>query len=120
MRQVIQNYRTGALEVVEVPDPVGRPGNLLVRTAASVVSTGTERHLVEMAQKSLVGKALSRPDLVRRVWEKVCTDGVFETYEQVRRRLETPVALGYSASGIVAAVADGVSGFRGGGRGAAG
>ena len=120
MRQVIQNYRTGALEVVEVPDPVGRPGNLLVRTAASVVSTGTERHLVEMAQKSLVGKALSRPDLVRRVWEKVCTDGVFETYEQVRRRLETPVALGYSASGIVAAVADGISGFRVGDRVACG
>lgn len=112
MRQVIQNYRTGTLEVVEVPAPVVRPGCLLIKTMASVVSTGTERHLVEMAQKSLIGKALSRPDLVRRVWDKVRTDGLAETYQQVRQRMEIPVALGYSASGIVTAVGAEVSGFK--------
>jgi predicted dehydrogenase/threonine dehydrogenase-like Zn-dependent dehydrogenase len=111
MKQVIQNYRTGALEVVEVPAPVVRPGNVLIRTAASVVSAGTERHLVEMARKSLLGKALARPDLVRRVLQKVKTDGVAETVQQVRQRLDTPVPLGYSAAGTVMAVGEGVSGF---------
>ncbi len=112
MKQVIQNYRTGALEVVEVPAPVVRPGSVLVRTAASVVSAGTERHLVEMAKKSLLGKALARPDLVRRVLQKVRTDGVAETLQQVRQRLDTPLPLGYSASGSVIAVGEGVAGFR--------
>jgi len=112
MLQVIQSYRTGQLEVTEVPPPTVRPGQLLIRTAASVVSAGTERHLVEMAQKSLIGKALARPDLVRRVLDKVKTDGVLETVQQVRQRLETPVPLGYSAAGTVVAVGEGVTGFR--------
>jgi len=112
MLQVIQDYRTGVLEVMEVPAPVVRPGKLLIRTAASAVSAGTERHLVEMARKSLLGKALARPDLVRRVLDKVRTDGLRETIQQVRQRLDTSVPLGYSAAGIVVAVGEGVTGFR--------
>jgi len=112
MLQVIQNYRTGVLEVVEVPPPVVRPGTLLIHTAASLVSAGTERHLVEMAQKSLLGKALARPDLVRRVWDKVKVDGVAETLQQVRQRLKTPVPLGYSAAGTVIEVGPETVGFQ--------
>lgn len=112
MLQVIQNYRTGVLEVAEVPAPGVQPGRLVIRTARSVVSAGTERHLVEVGRKSLLGKALARPDLVRRVLRKVRTDGVAETLQQVRQRLDTPVLLGYSAAGTVAAVGEGVTGFR--------
>lgn len=104
MKQVIQNFRTGALEVVEVPAPVVRPGHVLIRTAVSVVSAGTERHLAEMAEKSLVGKALARPDLVRRVLDKVRTDGLAETFQQVVQRLDTPIPLGYSCAGEVLTV----------------
>ncbi|MFQ5803848.1 MAG: Gfo/Idh/MocA family oxidoreductase [Candidatus Methylomirabilales bacterium] len=111
MLQVIQNYRTGVLEVVDVPVPTVRPGSLLIRTGASVVSAGTERHLVDMAQKSLLGKAMARPDLVRRVLGKMRTDGVAETLQQVQQRLDTPVPLGYSAAGTVMAVGEDVTGF---------
>lgn len=110
MKQVIQNYRTGTLEVATVPEPLVRPGSLLIQTAASVVSVGTERHLVEMAEKGLLGKALTRPDLVRRVLDKVRTDGLAETIQQVRQRLDTPVALGYSAAGRVIAMGENVTG----------
>jgi predicted dehydrogenase/threonine dehydrogenase-like Zn-dependent dehydrogenase len=110
MLQVIQSYRTGSLEVVEVPDPSISRGRILVRTGASIVSAGTERHLVEMAQKSLVGKALARPDLVRRALDKVKTDGVLEAVQQVRQRLDSPVPLGYSAAGTVLAVGEGIVG----------
>lgn len=120
MKQVIQNYRTGVLEVAEVPAPKVRAGHVLIRTAASALSAGTERHLVEMAKKSLLGKALARPDLVRRVLEKARTDGVAETLQQVRRRLDAPVPLGYSAAGTVIEVGDGVAGFRVGDRAACG
>lgn len=120
MNQVIQNFRTGILEVVEVPDPVVRPGAILVRTAASVVSAGTERHLVEMAKKTLLEKALARPDLVRRVWDKVRSDGIAAAVEQVKQRLDTPMPLGYSASGVVVGIGEGVSGFRIGDRVACG
>ncbi len=67
MRQVLQNLRSGETLVAEVPIPAVKPGFALVKTAASLVSAGTERMLVEFAEKSLLGKARSRPDLARQV-----------------------------------------------------
>jgi len=70
MKQLSQFYRDGHLEVSEVPFPCLQPGRVLVRTAASLVSMGTEKYMLELARKSLVGKALARPDLVRQVIAK--------------------------------------------------
>ncbi len=67
MKQVVQNIRKGRTEIVEIPSPTPPPGAVLVRTTASVVSVGTERMVVEFAGRSLLGKARSRPDLVRQV-----------------------------------------------------
>ena len=41
MKQLLQNMRTGATEIVEVPVPTPRPRTALVQTAASLVSVGT-------------------------------------------------------------------------------
>jgi hypothetical protein len=69
MRQLLQNLRTGETTVAEVPIPAPQPGEALIRSAASLVSAGTERMLVEFAEKNLIEKARSRPDLVRQVLE---------------------------------------------------
>ena len=81
MKQVVQHYGTGVLEVADVAEPVLRPGTILVRTAASVISAGTERHLVDMARKTLLQKAMTRPDLVRRVIDKARADGIAEAIQ---------------------------------------
>ena len=65
MHQLTQNYRTGELQTVDIPMPTVKPGALLVRTAASVVSVGTEKAMIDVAKKSLLGKALARPDWVK-------------------------------------------------------
>ena len=111
MKQVILSYRTGALSVVDIPMPATRTGTVLVRNVNSVVSTGTEKLVTELAQKSLVGKALARPDQVKRVINKARTDGILEAYQQATNRLDTPVPLGYSCAGEVIAVGDGVTEF---------
>jgi len=111
MKQLIQSYKTGEICLVELPVPRVRRGFILVKTRASLVSVGTERHMVEMAKKSLIGKALARPDLVKQVIDKVKTEGFMEAYHQAMGRLDTPVPLGYSASGVVAEVGPGVDGF---------
>ena len=67
MKQVIQNYGSGKLSVEEQPMPQLLRGGVLVRNHASLISAGTERSIVQLAQKSLVGKARQRPDLVRKV-----------------------------------------------------
>jgi predicted dehydrogenase/threonine dehydrogenase-like Zn-dependent dehydrogenase len=78
---------------------------------ASLVSVGTEKYMLELAKKSLVGKALARPDLVRQVIAKAQAEGILEAWRQAMGRLDTPVPLGYSSAGVVMDVGPGVQGF---------
>lgn len=111
MRQILQSYRTGELSVAEVPAPGLEPACLLVATHASLVSVGTERMVLKLAQKSLLGKARERPDLVKKVIERVARDGVVATGRAVFNKLDQAIPLGYSSVGRVLAVGEGVSGF---------
>ena len=61
MKALEQSYRTGVLEVVDLPEPKAGRGRIVVRTAASLASVGTERGMLELARKSLLGKARARP-----------------------------------------------------------
>lgn len=116
MKQVVQNFRSGQLKVEELPRPALRPGGVLVRTAFSLISAGTERSIVETAQSSLIGKARSRPDLVRQVLDTVKREGLGSAYEKVKGRLSQTKELGYSAAGIVVEVGRNAGEFRVGDR----
>ncbi|MBI3802949.1 MAG: bi-domain-containing oxidoreductase [Nitrospirae bacterium] len=111
MKQIIQNYRTGVLKVDEVPAPTVREGGLLVENQASLISAGTERSTVQVAQKSLAGKAMDRPDLVKKVLAKIKKEGITDTLRMVFERLDTPAALGYSCAGTVLEMGKKVEGF---------
>ncbi len=112
MKQVVQNYRTGELLVDDVPAPALRAGGVLVQTVVSAVSAGTEKSKVDVARKNLIGKAMARPDQVKKVLETVRKEGVRATYNKVRNKLDSLSPLGYSAAGRVVAVGDGCEGFR--------
>ena len=71
MKQIVQSPRTGKLELVEVPAPALAPGFVLVHNHFSVVSPGTEKQAMDFARKSILGKARSRPDLVKQVGRKL-------------------------------------------------
>ena len=111
MKQVLQDARSGAVAVVEVPPPTLRPGGVLVRTGASVVSAGTERGILAFAEKSLLGKARERPDLVGQVWDKLRRDGPAATWAAVSSRLDNPIPLGYCSAGTVLQVGSAVTGL---------
>lgn len=116
MKQVLQNIRTGKVAVEDVPMPSATRGRVLVRTAASIISAGTEKLAIDSGQKSLLGRAKERPELVKQVIEKFRTDGIIETYAAVKSKLDSSTALGYSAAGVVVEAGEGVTGFRVGDR----
>jgi predicted dehydrogenase/threonine dehydrogenase-like Zn-dependent dehydrogenase len=109
VKQVLQHARSGEIAVTEVPAPKLLPECVLVQMAASLVSAGTERASYEFAGKNLLQKAKARPDLVRDVINKVRRDGVSSAITAVRSRLDQPNALGYSSSGTIVGVGEGVT-----------
>jgi predicted dehydrogenase len=85
---------------------------VLVRNAASLVSAGTERALVEFAGKSLLGKARSRPDLLRQVLDKARREGLLNAAQAAFGRLGEAMPLGYSSAGTVVELGAGVQSLR--------
>ncbi|NOQ98252.1 MAG: zinc-binding dehydrogenase, partial [Calditrichae bacterium] len=116
MKQIVQNFKNGKLSLKEVPTPNLSQGGILVKTANSLISIGTEKYMLDIARKSLLGKAKERPDQVRQVIEKVKKEGVRSTYQKVMNQLDEPKPIGYSCSGIVLAVGENGGNFQVGDR----
>ena len=108
MKQLLQDMRAAKPQLVEVPLPHPSEGQLLIRTAASLLSAGTERSLVEFAGKSLLGKARSRPDLLQQAIQKARRDGWRATLDVSLNRLAEPMPLGYSSAGEIVELGQGV------------
>ena len=111
MRQILQSLGDGATTVEEVPAPQARHGGLLTRTTRSLISTGTERMLVDFGRAGWVEKARQQPEKVRQVLDKVRTDGLVPTIEAVRSSLDRQLPLGYCNVGSVVEIGGGVRGF---------
>ncbi|RJP51379.1 MAG: hypothetical protein C4557_08120 [Anaerolineaceae bacterium] len=112
MKQLLQNIKTGKTTIEDVPIPTPREGQALVKVSASLVSAGTERMVVEFAEKSYLGKARSRPDLVKQTLDKAKREGVMPTMQAVFNRLDQPMALGYSTAGTIVALGKNMQGFK--------
>ena len=116
MLQVVQDISSGKTTVRQLPDPIAPAGHVVVANAASLVSAGTERYVVELARKSLLAKARARPDHVRRVLQKIKAEGLLPTARQVLAKLDEPMPLGYSSAGIVLECGRGVQDLKPGDR----
>lgn len=101
MKQVLQDIRSGAIAVHEVPEPTPQEGYVLVAVGHSLISAGTERASASLGAKSLLAKARARPDLVRKVVDTARAEGIGTAVEKVRTRLDQLTSFGYSAAGTV-------------------
>ncbi|MBI2824142.1 MAG: bi-domain-containing oxidoreductase [Planctomycetia bacterium] len=111
MKQVVQNFRSGVLELLDVPCPAAGRGQVLIQTRASLISAGTERALVEFGQANLLSKARQSPERVKQVLDKIRTEGFLATFDAVMAKLDEPLPLGYSNAGVVVEVGPGVTRF---------
>lgn len=109
MKQLFLSVSDGSMHVVDTPAPTVKDNMVIIETLYSVVSAGTERSLASFGGKSLIQKALERPDQVKKVTEKMSTDGVLTTVEAAFGRLKDPMPMGYTAVGRVSAVGKGVT-----------
>jgi len=111
MKQIIQDIKSGATILEEVPVPQVKNGYVLIQTTRTLVSLGAERMLVEFGKASLIDKARQQPDRVKQVLDKIKTDGLQPTLEAVFNKLGQPLPLGYCNVGRIIAIGKGVTDF---------
>jgi len=109
VKQLLQSLKTGETRLETIPAPTVGPGQVLIRTSRSLVSLGTEKMLVEFGKASLIAKARQQPDKVKQVLDKIATEGLLPTLENVFRKLDQPLPLGYCNVGRVIALGEGVT-----------
>jgi len=111
MKQILQDMSNGSTYIIEAPSPIISPEHLLINTTTSLISSGTERMLVNFGRATMLDKARQQPEKVKMVLDKITTDGLITTLEAVKSKLEQPLPLGYCHVGHVAGIGKGVSGF---------
>lgn len=112
MKQVLQDISKGGTSVVQSPSPQVCYNHLSLDSTVSLISSGTERMLVDFGKAGMVQKARQQPEKVKMVLEKAATDGLLTTVDAVRSKLSQPLPLGYCNVGVVAGVGRGVDGFK--------
>jgi predicted dehydrogenase len=116
MKAVMQNFKTGKLSLTDVPPPKLIPSGVLVHNAASMISAGTEKAIIELAKMNPLEKARARPDLVKKVLAKAGQEGLIGTAQIVMNLVSTPLPLGYSCAGIVKEVGSEIADLKPGDR----
>ncbi len=106
MKQVLLGQ--GGVRLEDVPAPLVEPGTVLVRVGHSCISVGTEMSGVRESNLPLWKRALRRPAQVKRLMEVVATEGVTRARALVEARLSALRPTGYSASGTVIEVGEGI------------
>ena len=116
MKQLFLMVNDGSVKIIDNPAPTNKDNYVVVETEYSIVSAGTERGLASFGGQNLVQKALSRPDQLKKVTEKISTDGLLTTIESAFNKLKDPMPMGYSGVGIVKSLGRGVTGIEVGDR----
>ena len=101
MKQILQDLRNGNTSLVDIPAPKIKKGCIVVKSSCSLVSKGTEKMLIDFGNSNILQKALSQPDKVKQVIEKIKLDGLEATYKSVNAKLDQVIPLGYSNVGVV-------------------
>lgn len=103
MKIALQRLKDGDVRSFDLPAPVHGENEILVATKYSVISTGTELSRLLAAKSSLLGKAMRRPEELKKVITAIKRKGFATTFTKVTNRLEQYNKIGYSSSGMVVA-----------------
>ena len=108
MKQIVQNLSSGEISLIEVPIPTLKKGQVLIKSSKTLLSSGTEKFLIDFGKSNLIQKALKEPDRVKEVVNKTKTDGLLNTLQSVKSKLDEPIPLGYCNVGTIVEVGDGI------------
>lgn len=104
--------RKGAVELLEAPDPFPAQNEIVIQTAFSAISPGTELEALTQGSPSLF--SLVRKGI--RSWEKIkrsiARGGLTQTLQKIESNIGQIVPMGYSISGQVVGMGSEVEDFQ--------
>ena len=89
------------IELMELPAPQNKEGNVLIKTTRTLVSKGTESAIVKFGKASFYEKAKQKPEKFKSLLNSLKSNGLIQTIETVKNTLDKYIALGYCNCGVV-------------------
>jgi len=86
-------------------------GKILIKVVCSCISAGTELGVLTRSKKPLIQRAWEQPEKVKKVFDSLREEGLSITYAKIKNKIESGTPMGYSASGIVIDIGEGVDRF---------
>ena len=110
MKQIFN--KKGEIIVGEVPAPIAGNDEILVQVYYSCISSGTEISVLKSQGKSLIKKALEKPQNIKKVLDMIRERGLVDSVAKVRNKIDAKTQTGYSASGVVLEAGKNIYDFR--------
>ncbi|MDA3930168.1 MAG: bi-domain-containing oxidoreductase [Prolixibacteraceae bacterium] len=104
--------KKGKVLSTEIPAPLVRKGGVLIRVVNSCISAGTEISSVDITKKSLIQLALDQPENIKIGMDMIRAQGIKKTLDRINGQRDGGKPTGYSVSGIVIGIGEGVSKFK--------
>lgn len=101
--------KKGKVFAEQVPTPIASKGSVLIKVKYSCISAGTESSGVKESGKSLIKRAMEQPEQVKQVWEFFRSNGLSKTIQRVKGQVDSGKQTGYSISGQIIAIGQGVT-----------
>jgi predicted dehydrogenase/threonine dehydrogenase-like Zn-dependent dehydrogenase len=98
----------------DVPAPMISKGSILIKVVNSCISAGTELAGVIASGTPLIKRILDQPQKISKVLNLARSEGIMKVYRQIMGEQEAGKPTGYSISGIVIGVGEGVEKFQAG------
>ncbi len=117
MKQIFLSGQ-GQVEIIEVPVPARMRGSILVQSAFSLISSGTEGAAVtkRSGAAGLLEKAIQSRSRAGQVWTMVQRQGVASAIAAIHTKLDGFTQIGYSCAGTIVESDSDATGFRAGQR----
>ena len=101
MKYLIQNIFDGKIAINETSIPKINKNEVLIKTIYSLISSGTERSLIEFGKSNILKKIKDNKERVETVIDKIKNDGLITTLGLIEKKINKPIQIGYSNLGIV-------------------
>ncbi len=83
MKLLMQSLKSGDTYFEEIPLPVAGKNFVLVESVCSLVSSGTEKMLVQFGKSNWIQKIAQQPEKFKQLVQKIQTDGLVNTFNAV-------------------------------------